>query len=98
MESVYTELLLIALSRDSKVKDFVGLPVLKLEPDFCTRFDTFVYLSQACQLRRLYQLFGCDTTTWKDVVAASEVDEKSDVSLGHSVTLSPFMDWACDYP
>ena len=98
MKSVYTELLLIGFCRDSKVKDFVGLPVLGLQLDFRTRFNTFLYLSQACQLRRLYQLFGCDPTTWKDVVAASEVDEKSDVSLGHSVALSPFRDWACDYP
>ena len=98
MESVYFKLLLVGFCRDSKVKDFVGLPVLKLQLDFRTRFDTFLHLSQACQLRRLYQLFGYDPTTWKDAVAASEVDEKSDVSLGHSVALSPFLDWACDYP
>ena len=82
----------------SGVEDFVELPVLKLQPDYESRFYTFLYLSQACQLRRLYQLFGYDPTTWQDAVAASEVGEKSDVSLGHSVALSPFMDWACDYP
>jgi len=82
----------------SGVEDFVKLPVLKLQPDFGSRYNTFLYLSQACQLRRLYQLFGYDPTTWKDAVAASEVGEKSDVSLGHSVALSPLMDWACDYP
>ena len=98
MESVYIDLLILGFCRDSKVKDFVGLPVLRPQLDFWTRFDTFLHLSQACQLRRLYQLFGCDPTTWEDTVAASEVDEKSDVSLGHSVALSPFMDWACDYP
>jgi len=82
----------------SGVEDFVELPVLKLQPDFESRFDTFLCLSQACQLRRLYQLFGYDPTTWDDAVVASEVDEKSDVSLGHSVALPPFMDWVCDYP
>ena len=99
MQSVCDKLFLIECYGKSKVKDFVKKsPVLGLEPDLWTRFYTFLYLSQACQLRRLYQLFGYDPTTWKDAVAASEVDEKSDVSLGHSVALSPFMDWACDYP
>jgi len=80
------------------VKDFAELLVLKLRPDFGSRDDTFLYLSQACQLRRLYQLFGYDPTTWKDAVAVSEVGEKSDASLRSSVALSPSMDWACDYP
>jgi len=99
MESSYITLLLTERYGESKVKDFVKKsPVLKLQPDSWTRFDTFLYLSQACQLRRLYQLFEYDPTKWEDAVAASEVGEKSDVSLGHSVALSPFMDWACDYP
>jgi len=99
MEPVYVGLSVIGRHGESKVKDFIrNLPVLKLEPDSWSRFRTFVCLSQACQLRRLYQLFGYDTTTWKDAVAASEVGEKSDVSSERSVTLSPFMDWACDYP
>jgi len=98
MESSCIQLLFIGRYGKSKAKDFVKLPVLKLEPDFKSRCDIFLYLSQACQLRRLYQLFGYDPTTWKDVVAASEVGEKSGVSLGHSEVLSPFMDWACDYP
>jgi len=91
-------LVLIKCYGNSNMKDFVELPVLKLQPDFGSRDDTFLYLSQACQLRRLYQLFGYDPTTWKDAVAASEVGEKSDASLGRSVALSPSMDWACDYP
>jgi len=90
--------LLIKRYRKSGLDDFVELPVLKLQPGFGSRRDTFLHLSQVCQLRRLYQLFGYDPTTWKDPVAASEVGEKSDISLGHSIALSPFMDWACDYP
>jgi hypothetical protein len=31
-------------------------------------------LAQVCQLRRLYQLFGCDHATW-EVVAAERVNE-----------------------
>jgi len=100
MESVYAELLLIGRYGKSKVKDFVKKSsVLKLQPDFWSRFRTFLYLSQACQLRRLYQIFRCNPTTWKDAVAASEVGEGNDiVSWGRSVAISPFMDWACDYP
>jgi len=98
MGSIPFELLYIGRYRKSGLDDFVELPVLKLQPDFESRCHTFLYLSQACRLRRLYQLFEYDPTTWKDAVAASGVDEKSDVSLEHSVALSPFMDWACDYP
>ena len=98
MKSVYIGLLLIECYGKSKVKDFVKLPVLQLEPDSRSRSHIFLYLSQACQLRGLYQLFGYNTTTWKDAIAALEVGEKSDVSLGRSVALSPSMDWACDYP
>jgi len=99
MKYSYVALLLTGRCGGSKVKDFIGeLPVLKLELNPWFRFLTFLCLSQACQLRRLFQLFGHDPTTWKDVIAAEEVGEKSDVSLGYSVALSPFMDWACDYP
>jgi len=98
MESSYTNPLVIGRHGRSQVKEFIiNSPVLKLEPDPWSRFRTFVCLSQACQLRRLYQLFGYDPTTWKDAVAA-EVDEKSDVSSERSVALFPFMGWACDYP
>ena len=98
MESSYIQSLLIRRHEESKVKDFVTLPALKLQPDFESRYHTFLNLSQTCQLRGLYQLFGYNTTTWKDAVAALEVGEKGDVSLGRSVALSSSMDWACDYP
>ena len=91
-------MMLITGREKSKIEDFVELPVLKLEPSIRSRRYTYLHLSQACQLRRLYQLFGYDPTTWKDAVAAEEVGGKSDASLGHSVALSPFMDWVCDYP
>ena len=32
-------------------------------------------LAQACQLRRLYRLFGCDATTWEGVVAVEKAEE-----------------------
>jgi hypothetical protein len=56
-----------------------------------------LHISRACQLRRLYQLFGYDPTTWKEAVGVEEVDEETGVSE-HSIVLAPFMDWACDYP
>ena len=55
-------------------------------------------VAQACQLRRLYQLFGYDPTTWKEAVTVEDVDENSDVFSGRSVTFTQFPDWVCDYP
>jgi len=76
-------------------RDFVGLPVMGLHSGF--RYRTYLYLSQACQLRRLYQLFGYDPTAWEEAVAV-EAGGKLEVSSGHSVALAPFMGWTCDYP
>jgi len=98
MESSYIALLLVKHHGKSQMKDFFELPVLKLEPNVTSGYHTCLYLAQACQLRRLYQLVGYDPTMWEDVVAVEEVDGKTDASLGHSLALSPFMDWACDYP
>ena len=53
---------------------------------------------QACQLRRLYQLFGYDPATWKETVAVVGVDEKMGVFSGRSAAPALFTDWACDYP
>jgi hypothetical protein len=80
------------------VGDFYELPVVKLLPETVSKYDTYLRLSQACQSRRLYQLFGYDPTTWKEAVGVEEVEEKTDVSSGCSVALLPLMDWACDYP
>ena len=55
-------------------------------------------ISQACQLRRLYLLFGYDPTTWQEAVRAGEVDENREVLSGHSDTSDPFVGWECDYP
>ena len=52
-------------------------------------------ISQACQLRRLYHLFGCDPTTWQEMVGVEEVDEEREVLSRNS---EPFVDWVCDYP
>ena len=54
-------------------------------------------ISQACQLRMLYHLFGCDPTTWQEVIGVEEADEERKVPLGHSVTLDLPADWECDY-
>ena len=55
-------------------------------------------ISQACQLRRLYHLFGYNPTTWEKAVGAGEADEKRELISGHSITLDPFVGWECDYP
>jgi len=36
-------------------------------------------ISRACQLKRLYHLFGCNPTTWREVVVAEEVDGETDL-------------------
>ena len=78
--------------------NFTELPVLKLLPDPASRWRTYLHLSQVCQLRRLYHLFGYDPTTWREAVGVEEVGEKTGVSPRHSVALAPSIDWACDYP
>ena len=55
-------------------------------------------ISQACQLRRLYHLFGYDPTTWRDAVVFEEVDEEVEVLSEHSVVPDSFVGWECDYP
>jgi len=69
---------------------------------------TDLRVSRACQLKRLYHLFGYDPATWEEVaiegaivveaVVSEEVDGEMDVSPGCPVTPVPSMDWACDYP
>ena len=54
-------------------------------------------LAKACQLRRLYQLFGCDPSTLEEV-AAKGVGGGVDKSLGEQLNPVHVMDCACDYP
>ena len=56
-------------------------------------------IARACQLRRLYWLFGCyDPMMWKELVGAGEVGLQTDMSPEQSMTPLQFTDWACDYP
>ena len=55
-------------------------------------------ISQACQLRRLYHLFGYDLMMWQEVVGVEEVGGERGVLSEYPVTPDPFMDWECDYP
>ena len=77
-------------------------PLAKPQARIQSRYHTVapLYISRACQLRRLDYLFGYDSTTWKEAVAVAveEAAEEMDVSVGCSVTPVPFMDYACDYP
>ena len=61
-------------------------------------WKTDCVISRACQLRRLYHLFGCDPTTWEEVVGVEEAEEKREGLSGHSVMPGPFAGWECDYP
>jgi len=59
---------------------------------------TELFVSRACQLRRLYHLFGYNPATWNEAIA-SGVGREMDLSSGRSVTRTmPLTDWACDYP
>jgi hypothetical protein len=66
------------------------------------RYFADFYIAQACQLRRLYHLFGYDPATWKEAVAVEVVGEETDRSLGGCAKpdplIGPFIDWECDYP
>jgi hypothetical protein len=75
-------------------------PALWVTPRLDSRHFTDLRVSQVCQLRRLYQLFGYDHTAWKETVVVGEADEEIDVSdsPGCFITHYPFVDWACDYP
>ena len=61
-------------------------------------YPTDLPLTQVCQLRRLYQLFGCDPTAWEEVVAIERVGEEAVVSSGRSPSPVHIRDCACDYP
>ena len=61
----------------------------------------FSEISQACQMRRLYQLFGCDPTMWEEAVGFGKLNKVPLSSSGRNVeTVVPayFLDTACDYP
>jgi len=77
------------------MRAFIQLPVLR---DRSPWYHTYVDLSRACQLKRLYQLFGYDPVTWEEAVKAVDVDKEVYVSSGRSVMHAPSVDWACDYP
>ena len=54
-------------------------------------WDSDTRLAQVCQRKMLYQLFGCNPTTWEEMVAAGS--ERADEGVP-----ARFVDWACDYP
>ena len=81
---------------ESGVEIFLELPVLKLHQNSTFRYHIYRNLSQVCQLRRLYQLFGYDPTTREEMYKETEVSSGNSVASGDSVAPSaPPMD--CDY-
>jgi hypothetical protein len=58
----------------------------------------YMRLSQACQSRRLYHLFGYDPATRGEAVAVVDADKELFMPLGRPVIPASFMGWACDYP
>jgi len=74
-------------------------PVPGSSPAQSERHFADLRVSQVCQLRKLYHLFGYDPTIWREAVTAAEEGEQTaGVSSGRSVTLAPFMYLGCDYP
>jgi len=73
-------------------------PALSVSRRLSPRHFTDLRVSQACQLRRLYHLFGYDPTTQEGAVNVGEGEQAADVSPGPSVASVSFMDLACDYP
>ena len=65
-----------------------------------SRLDVYK-ISQACQSRRLYQLFGLDPTTLEEAIAAGRSDEvllgSSSEGEGRSVLPVQFLGTPCDY-
>lgn len=64
-----------------------------------SRLDVYK-ISQAYQLRRLYQLFGLDPTTWEEAIAAGKSDEpigSSSEGEGRPTLPVQFLGSACDY-
>ena len=59
---------------------------------------TDLRVSQVCQLRRLYHLFGYDPTTWREAVTAGEGEQTTGVLSGRPVAPVSFIDLVCDYP
>ena len=66
---------------------------------------TDLRISWVCQLGRLYCLFGCDPTLWREAVAVKEVEWGSeeleggpDMPAGQSLVPIQPIDLACDYP
>ena len=66
---------------------------------------TDLRISRACQLRKLYHLFGYDPTTWKEAVAVKGVEvgaEELEGDMGVlpvcSVAPAQSIGWVCDYP
>ena len=73
-------------------------PALSVSRRLSPRHFTDLRVSQACQLRRLYYLFGHDPTTREGAVTVGEEEQATDVSPGPPVASVSFTDLACDYP
>ncbi|KAF9789595.1 hypothetical protein BJ322DRAFT_1043170 [Thelephora terrestris] len=59
-------------------------------------WGAYLRISQVCQLRRLYFLFGRDSATREEAVEIEGAGKESD--LLSAVTSNSIVDWACDYP
>lgn len=70
-----------------------GVRTLDLE-----EYPTDLPLTQACRLRRLYQLFGCDPTTWEELIAVERPGEGVGALLERSPNPVHFAEFRCDYP
>ena len=78
------------------------VPIAEELEEFKPGYLVDLRVSQVCQLRRLYRLFGHDRFTWEEeAVFVEGVGGEKEVLLERSVVMPAqfeFMDWMCDYP
>ena len=76
------------------------VPIAEELEEFKPGYLADLRVSQVCQLRRLYDLFGHNHFTWKEEEAVFvEVDKEREMLVGPPVVIpAQFTEWACDYP
>ena len=74
----------LRVGRSRRPSDPSSIPI-GWTPREVGEWETDHIISQACQLKRLYYLFGYDPTRWQEAVGVEEVDEEGEVLSEHPV-------------
>jgi len=83
--------------RVGSVRRSVPDPTLSMTLPISPRHFTDLRVSQVCQLKRLYHLFGYGPTTWEEAITVGERERATDASPGQE-SVAPVSYLACDYP